>query len=464
MSVKRNLSTTTSNLFLIHFSDSYRQNAFFILVFLLFFVVIPGVSSSLANIELSSDIYYPSIQDLGLVDNLNRDDDPKELVITSNSSLDISRQEDQEQSLDIPTVTPTPTPDVGGEATPTPSVSPTATPVPEWTTLTPISDQLLRNVNWVGNRFIIVGGTDNISISGTSLILAGSGLIFTSSFGSNWQVQGSDLKSRLSSVSTSNVGRDLKGSAQFVSVGNSGRITSSSDGITWTAQTSITIFFLTGVVSDGSKFVSVGGFGKIITSPDSKIWTAQTSGTSKHLNSIAHNGSQSNPIFISVGDSGTILKSSDGTSWEGKTSGTSIDLLSVIWGNSEFITVGESGLIMTSPDGETWTNRISGTSTSLWDIAWSGKTYIAVGFSGTIVVSTDGSTWAKQISGTNEHLFGVAFGFNRFVAVGTNGTVLNQIPDPVPAMNWVGFLLGVILLSTLLWGWKSVRKGSLSNH
>ena len=66
-------------------------------------------------------------------------------------------------------------------------------------------------------------------------------------------------------------------------------------------------------------FIAVGAQGTLLTSSDGESWTAQTSGTSNNLRAVAYG----NSTLVTVGSSGTILTSSDGTSWTSRTSGTS---------------------------------------------------------------------------------------------------------------------------------------------
>ena len=72
----------------------------------------------------------------------------------------------------------------------------------------------------------------------------------------------------------------------FVSVGNSGNIITSSDGISWTKRTSGTREYLKGVTYASSAFVTVGKSGTILTSPDGTTWTSRTSGTSNELRGV----------------------------------------------------------------------------------------------------------------------------------------------------------------------------------
>jgi len=74
----------------------------------------------------------------------------------------------------------------------------------------------------------------------------------------------------------------------FVSVGNSGTILTSSDGISWTKRTSGTSKYLRGVTYGNGLFVTVGESGTILTSPDGNSWTKRTSGTSKYLRGVTY--------------------------------------------------------------------------------------------------------------------------------------------------------------------------------
>ena len=75
-------------------------------------------------------------------------------------------------------------------------------------------------------------------------------------------------------------------------------------------------------------FIAVGASGTLLTSSDGTTWTAQTSGTSNNLRAVAYDGSST---LVAVGFSGTILTSSDGTTWTSRTSGTSEHLKRVAY-------------------------------------------------------------------------------------------------------------------------------------
>ena len=77
--------------------------------------------------------------------------------------------------------------------------------------------------------------------------------------------------------------KDDSTSGLFVSVGNSGTIIISSDGITWIFSTSGTSSNLWGINYGNSTFVTVGNSGTILTSSDGTTWTSRTSGTTNNL-------------------------------------------------------------------------------------------------------------------------------------------------------------------------------------
>jgi len=167
--------------------------------------------------------------------------------------------------------------------------------------------------------------------------------------------------------------KDDSTSGLFVSVGNSGTIIISSDGITWTFSTSGTSSILWGINYGNSTFVTVGDSGTILTSSDGTSWDERTSDVSSTLYGVTYG----NSTFVTVGDNGTILTSSDGTTWTSRTSNTSKDLYGVTYGNNTFVTVGDSGTILTSSSGTRWTSR-SGTSTLLNEVIYENSTFVTV--------------------------------------------------------------------------------------
>jgi len=196
----------------------------------------------------------------------------------------------------------------------------------------------------------------------------------------------------------------------FVTVGR-GTILTSPDGISWTKRTSLVVYknlwnisvsqrsllhSPLGVTYGKGLFVSVGESGIILTSSDGISWSTKTSGTSEYLRGVTYG----NGLFVTVGWEGTILTSSNGTSWTKRTSGTSNRLWGITYGNGLFVTVGYEGTILTSTDGNSWTERTSGTSKFLREVTYGKGLFVTVGGRGTILTSTDGITWTERTSGT----------------------------------------------------------------
>ena len=181
-----------------------------------------------------------------------------------------------------------------------------------------------------------------------------------------------------------------------------------------------------GTVSGNSMFVTVGDSGTLLTSPDGVAWTLQNSGDTHHLFGVGYG----NGTFVAVGTVGAILTSTDGTTWTPRLSGTGAYLYGTAYGNSTFVAVGASGTVLASADnGTTWTPSFTPTNNWLFGITY-GWQFAAVGsydgqpLNSELLTSMDAATWTVQNPGTTEHLFGITYGNGIFVAVGDNGLIL----------------------------------------
>jgi photosystem II stability/assembly factor-like uncharacterized protein len=127
-----------------------------------------------------------------------------------------------------------------------------------------------------------------------------------------------------------------------------------------------------------------------LTSTDGNTWTAQTSGSSVNLRAagvLTSFVNLSNTYqYIAVGDSGTILRSTDGITWVAQTSNTT-NTLNAVSAINQFLVVGNSGTIITSPDGITWSQKTSTTSSDLKTLLRAANQYIAVNPLGGIISS-----------------------------------------------------------------------------
>ena len=208
-------------------------------------------------------------------------------------------------------------------------------------------------------------------------------------------------------------------------------ILTSTDGTTWTRQTSgvpITTSNINSIVYSESKglFVAVGSQGIILTSLDGETWTSQTSGTSSSLSEVIYVVSLE--LFITTGANGVILTSPDGETWTSRTSGVTVELSAILENNS-VIKIAGQGVILTSTDGTTWTTEnvaeIEYVPMGFCHSDVAGK-YVITGRYGMIVSSEDGQEWERQGYGDYLVIRGIAFGKGLYVAVCEGGKIVTS--------------------------------------
>jgi len=261
----------------------------------------------------------------------------------------------------------------------------------------------------VGGVFIDGAGFANYASTITSIIAFNSGITWTS---------------RTSGFGTTNILHVTYGDGLYVAVGDSGKLTTSTDGTTWTTRTpgfGTTRIF--GVTYGDGLYVAVGDSGTLTTSPDGITWTSRTSGfgTTRIWGVTYGDG-----LYVAVGESGTLTTSPDGITWTSRTSGFGTTRIwGVTYGDGLYVAVGDSGKLTTSTDGTTWTTRTPGFGTTrIFGVTYGDGLYVAVGESGTLTTSPDGITWTSRTSGfgTN-NIRSVTYGDGLYVAVGDSGTL-----------------------------------------
>lgn len=265
-------------------------------------------------------------------------------------------------------------------------------------------------------------GSSAVTVTGYGLgkyLLADSlGNIGVSSDGSTWVSGGAPLGG------TDAIYGFAANSSLIVAVGNSGKVYTSPDGVTWTARSStFSTSAVRGVVWSGTQFVIVGDGGKLATSPDGITWTSRTSSFSTtDIRSVTFGAS----TYVAVGYAGKAATSSDGITWTQRTSsfGTT-NILSVIYGE-KFVATGSGTTVATSTDGITWTQRTTTVTPS--NVAYGYSTYLMVGSngsgSGLYATSSDGITWTNSTSmALRDVMQYAAFGGGLFVVGANNGRV-----------------------------------------
>jgi len=203
-----------------------------------------------------------------------------------------------------------------------------------------------------------------------------------------------------------------------------GPVTTSPDGVTWTAtELGLNEHAYSGIW-DGSQFLLAGigangsFVGCVYTSPTGNTgsWTRRINSGSQ-LKGIAYGGG----VYVAVGENGTIQRSTNGTTWTSVTSGTTKNLQGIAYGGGKFIATGYTSgsgnaVILTSPDGTTWTDTTAGsvfTNIAFQDLRhllWTGDRFVASGWNGGLRYSLDlGSSFINTTT-TTMGLPGLAYG------------------------------------------------------
>lgn len=221
-------------------------------------------------------------------------------------------------------------------------------------------------------------------------------------------------------------------SGNFYGVGENGTVIKSNNGAIYgnVISTGVTET-LRGIAYDSSNtlFVTVGDSGKILTSTNGATWTLRTSGTTDNLNDVTF---ASNLGFVTVGSNGTALYSTNGTTWNVANSTVSEELYSITYNGAIFTAVGANGTIISSNLVSTWTDRTtSNVTVDLYSITSANVlgnlTFIAVGANGTTIKSTDGNAvvWTPLTNAVGQNLVDVSLGSNLFIATGANSAIIS---------------------------------------
>jgi hypothetical protein len=208
-------------------------------------------------------------------------------------------------------------------------------------------------------------------------------------------------------------------------------------GLVWQTSVAPTNVDLQAAAATSELYVVGGSGGFLATSANGTNWTARTSGTSRFLSGLeSHPGG-----FVAVGDGGTILTSPDGVTWTPRSSGTTIWLYRVRHANGQFVAVGQNGTVLTSPDATTWTARTTGVTNWLNDAELVAGQWFVVGNQGTVLTSTDGATWAHDTSIiTGKSLYSATALREQLIIAGVEGVILRSqigaFPAPVRLLNY----------------------------
>jgi photosystem II stability/assembly factor-like uncharacterized protein len=244
------------------------------------------------------------------------------------------------------------------------------------------------------------------------------------------------------------------GPTALYTAGDGGAILRSSDGDTWTPETSSVSQKLQSLWASGPNDIYAVGVGAtIVHSVGAGAWTTQpapSAASGKTLHLVW--GSDAGHVYI-VGDGGLMLTSTNrGQSWTPIATSVTTQL-NIVWGaqTGHLLISGETGAILRSTNnGGSWTTVHTGaTGSYIWSI-WgtSASDIYAAGAKGVILHSTDdGATWTAQSSGQTVIFYGCAGGLaNDVYCVGDGGTIVHSsnhgatwvtIPSGVGSvLNW----------------------------
>jgi hypothetical protein len=256
---------------------------------------------------------------------------------------------------------------------------------------------------------------------------AGGGALFTGF--SNWQQKAS----KFGSTSINSISGDA--TPIYISVGNSGTLTTSTNSHDWTLRTSG--FGATNIdnIIVGNEYVASGDFGRLTASTDAISWRLRTSGfgttninaltyfnneyliggrvetvswtfrTSGNLSNIFSSYFASNTFILGY-DQGSLITSTNSVEWSSRTSGFgSSSINGITFFNNEFLIGGRKEF------GQSWTLRTSGFGTTgiaqLLYTSVSGDLYVALGrdtgglglSASRLSVSTDTIAWTLRTTG-----------------------------------------------------------------
>lgn len=231
------------------------------------------------------------------------------------------------------------------------------------------------------------------------------------------------------------------GQGQYVAVGSSGKIATSTDVINWTQRSSgFSGSNIYAIAYGDDQYIIGGSSGKMATSPDGINWTLRASsfGASAILG-ITY--APSAGLWVAVGGSGKLATSIDGIEWTQRLSSFGTTFINSLFANSTtIIAVGYDGKLATSANGISWTQRGSSFITStIFSVTGtsSGDRYVAVGDSGKIATSNNGTTWIQTFPAST-------FGSSQIRSVTSNvekyylaGGTAGKLATSTDSISWV---------------------------
>jgi hypothetical protein len=255
--------------------------------------------------------------------------------------------------------------------------------------------------------------------NGNYVLLGSGGALWTSTDLTNWVAAYG--KARLT------IQQMLRGSNNYLAAAST-QLLASADGLSFSPLPGSPSLCYGGVGFDGSNYVAVGASGAVYTSSNGTVWVQRTSNTGANLAAVCRGLTR----WVAVGASGTVISSPTSTAWTLRFSGTANDLKAVAFGNGTYVAVGHGGTIISSSDGATWDVQDSGTVADLNGLAFLSGQFFALGTNGTLLSSADGMSWQSQNSHVSRDLYSMTFGNGQYVACGYDVDIPGYALSPTP--------------------------------
>ncbi len=243
------------------------------------------------------------------------------------------------------------------------------------------------------------------------------------------------------------------GNGIAVVVGDSGRITQSTDLANWADLLSQTEVDLLDVHFADNLFVAVGQMGTTLYSSDGLSWTVASNASNESLVSVTYLNE-----WYAVGAEGALVTSTDGISWSALTSPAESGFVDIFAG-PKLVAIEDTGRFITSENGTSWSETRAdsppdATEPFFWTRTagtYGGGAYGVVGPASYTSTSVDGTSWANQTSGQFQYFNAVAFGGGRFVAVAgrsgysSDGSFYLEGNDPPSLLSCITYTGSVFL-------------------
>ena len=278
--------------------------------------------------------------------------------------------------------------------------------------------------------------------NGLFVVVGLNGTILTSPEGAQWTARNSGVTNDLYDIAFAD--------GLFVAVGGTDETTTntivltSSDAVSWTPRAAPAVGPIYAIAYGLGKFVAWAYTEAYEPNPDTLVtllestngisWTARSSLRNLYLPDMKF----LEGLFIAVGEDynddapgyPAVLTSTNGLNWTRRVVPGGEGLRGISWANGTFVTLGEAGTIFTSTNTIDWINQFHHSFKSLLSTTFGDGRFVAVGgaFEPSILSSADGIAWTNHLFGLTGLLTTVTYAKGTFVTAGLKGGLYQSVP------------------------------------